>query len=122
MESIALEIDFHLEVAHYMEYFGKDHPNHRLHGHSYTGKVVFAGPINPETGILIDFEETKVKLSELLTTYDHCILNEIEGIEKGSSEQLAKHIYHNASKHFPHVHSVWIERPTLGMRVQYPHV
>lgn len=54
----------------------------RLHGHSYHLKVSFRGPIDPETGMVINFFDVKTLVREqVIERLDHYHLNDvIEGI------------------------------------------
>jgi 6-pyruvoyltetrahydropterin/6-carboxytetrahydropterin synthase len=51
--------------------------------------------LEPQTGILLDFKELKLKLKSILDTLDHRHLNELEPFmeDNPSSENLAKYIY-----------------------------
>lgn len=119
-ESVRLELSFNLEVAHYMTNVDKDHRNHQVHGHSYMGLAIFEGPIHPQTGIMLDYEDLKVKIDAIVYKYDHKLLNDFPGLENPSSENLAKVLYHDILQQFSELKAVRIWRPTLGFNVQYP--
>lgn len=67
-----------------LEVFGKcSNPN--FHGHNYTIETWLDGPIDPETGYVIDLKDLKeILYSEILDRFDHRNLNldckEFEGI------------------------------------------
>jgi 6-pyruvoyltetrahydropterin/6-carboxytetrahydropterin synthase len=67
-----------------------------LHGHNFQVRVEVEGDhLEPQTGILLDFKELKLKLKSILDTLDHRHLNELEPFmeDNPSSENLAKYIY-----------------------------
>ncbi|MCI5072811.1 6-carboxytetrahydropterin synthase [bacterium] len=117
---VRLELEFNLEVAHYMTNVPKDHFNGQMHGHSYLGLAIFQGPIDPETGMLLDYDHLKRNLSEYLTKYDHKVLNDLPGLQHPSSENLAKVLYEDLSTTYEHLKAIRIWRPTLGLNIQYP--
>ncbi len=83
--------------------FGKcSNPN--FHGHNYVLEVGISGPINPETGYIIDLKELKTIINEHVADYfDHRNLNldipefeglnpTVENIAKVSHELIRKHL------------------------------
>jgi 6-pyruvoyltetrahydropterin/6-carboxytetrahydropterin synthase len=78
--------DFTFEAAHLLP----DHPGkcRRLHGHGYRLRVVCDAPVDPSTGLAIDFQEIKrVVEDRVLEPLDHTHLNEVLPIP--SAENLA---------------------------------
>jgi len=52
----------------------------RLHGHSYRLLVSLRGPIDPETGMVVNFRDLKQEVRErVIARLDHQHLNEIVG-------------------------------------------
>ena len=52
----------------------------RLHGHSYRLRVTLRGPIDPETGMVVNFRDVKAVLQrEIVSRLDHRHLNEVVG-------------------------------------------
>lgn len=50
----------------------------RLHGHSYRLLVTLRGPIDPETGMVVNFRDVKATLQrEIVARLDHRHLNEV---------------------------------------------
>lgn len=117
---VELKIAFHLEAAHWMPGFAKGSPNRRIHGHSYMGEAIFRGKIDPSTGVLMDFGDSKRKLEELVSRYDHHLLNEIPGLENPSSENLARKLFEDIQPLMPNIRAVRILRPSIGLSVCYP--
>ncbi len=75
-------------------------PNHpgkcrRLHGHTGLAQVTVTGPVDPETGMVIDFGDLETMWKELLKdTLDHSYLNDIRPqLETPTAENLASFIF-----------------------------
>ena len=66
----------------------------RLHGHNYVLFVHVYGPIDPETGMIIDLSLLKRTVEEgIIDVLDHGNVNEVIGSGLGTTEVLAKWIY-----------------------------
>lgn len=58
-------------------------PNHpgacaRMHGHTYRLQVGYIGPVNEDTGMVIDFGDLSSKVKEvIITKLDHALLNDL---------------------------------------------
>lgn len=48
------------------------------HGHNATVEISVKGPINPDTGMVMDFGEIKKIAQALLDVWDHDVLNEVD--------------------------------------------
>jgi 6-pyruvoyltetrahydropterin/6-carboxytetrahydropterin synthase len=70
-----------------------DHKCHRLHGHSFRVEIHVAGDVNPATGWILDFADIKTAFKPLHDELDHNYLNEIDGLENPTSENLAVWIW-----------------------------
>ena len=62
----------------------------RIHGHTYTVEVVLEGPVDEDTGFLMDFYDLKRILKTVLSDLDHRDLNEI--LANPTAETIAEHI------------------------------
>jgi 6-pyruvoyltetrahydropterin/6-carboxytetrahydropterin synthase len=85
--------EFTFEAAHRLPYVPDGHKCSRLHGHSYRVEVHLSGPVEPTTGWLMDFGDLKDQFKPLLAQLDHYYLNEIEGLDNPTSENLARWIW-----------------------------
>src|ERR1700674_3449699 len=85
--------EFTFEAAHRLPNVPPGHKCSRLHGHSYRVEVRVQGDIDPVTGMVIDFAEIKAAFAPLLDQLDHYFLNEVEGLENPTSENLARWIW-----------------------------
>lgn len=84
---------FTFEAAHRLPRVPETHRCHRLHGHSYRIEVTLDGPVNLETGFVIDFFEVEAAFDPLLKRLDHYCLNDIEGLENPTAENIAVWIW-----------------------------
>src|SRR6266567_1587688 len=80
--NVRLVHEFRFEAAHRLPRVPEGHKCARLHGHSFKIELAIEGPVNPETGWLIDFGEL-----------DHHYLNEVPGLENPTSEVLSRYIW-----------------------------
>lgn len=93
--------EFRFEAAHRLPHTPKDHKCARLHGHSYVVQVHVAGEPDPQTGMIMDFADIKGAFRPLLERLDHYYLNEVEGLENPTSENLARWIWDRLSPDLP---------------------
>ncbi len=84
---------FQVEAAHRLPNVPEGHKCRRLHGHSFRITVRVSGEPGPDTGWLIDFAEVKDAFQPVFDRLDHHYLNEIEGLENPTSENLARWIW-----------------------------
>ena len=84
---------FHFEAAHMLPRVPETHRCRRLHGHSYRVELELEGPVDPETGFVVDFFDIEAAFGPLLERLDHHYLNEIEGLENPTAELIAIWIF-----------------------------
>ncbi len=87
--NVTLSKTYGFEAAHHLPNLPDGHKCRRLHGHSFRFEVHVSGPVDPHTGLFIDFGEITAAVQPLLQILDHHYLNEIEGLENPSSEIIA---------------------------------
>ncbi len=84
-----IEKDFRFEAAHRLPKLPATHKCSRLHGHGFRVTVRVAGPVDPELGWLVDFDALADAWRPLAELLDHRCLNDVEGLENPTSENLA---------------------------------
>ena len=92
---------FQFESAHYLPHLPKDHKCHRLHGHSFKAEIVVEGECNPKLGWVIDYADISSAFKPIWGKLDHHYLNEIEGLENPTSENLAIWIWEHLKPKLP---------------------
>lgn len=65
----------------------------RLHGHSFRVELVCEGEIDQDAGWLSDFADIKQAFAPCLEQLDHRYLNEVEGLENPTVENIARWIW-----------------------------
>jgi 6-pyruvoyltetrahydropterin/6-carboxytetrahydropterin synthase len=95
MKGGAMEIFkvFTIEAAHRLPFVPDGHKCGRLHGHSFQIEVHVQGPIDPSFGWIIDFADIKGAFKTIEDKIDHRYLNEVEGLENPTSENLARWVW-----------------------------
>ncbi len=75
----------------------------RNHGHNYVLYVSITGEINPDTEMIIEYEEMKQAIHSVLDRVDHRYLNDLPEFSKKSTtvENFAQIIWHWLEKEFP---------------------
>lgn len=69
---VTKEVSF--DAAHFLSDY--DGPCHALHGHRWTLLVSLSGPVNPSTGMIVDFAELSSVLKEhVVSRFDHQCIN-----------------------------------------------
>jgi len=81
------------EAAHRLPNVAEGHKCARLHGHSFRLVVHVEGPVGDDSGWVCDFADVRSACEPLREQLDHHYLNEIEGLENPTSENLARWIW-----------------------------
>lgn len=84
---------FRFEAAHYLPNLPEGHKCRRMHGHSFQVEVFVEGEVEEDTGWVMDFGDIKKYFKPLDDRLDHRLLNDIEGLENPTSENLARYIW-----------------------------
>jgi 6-pyruvoyltetrahydropterin/6-carboxytetrahydropterin synthase len=79
-----------------------------VHGHSYKVEIAVAGPVNPDTGWLIDFGVIDDAWAELHVRFDHHNLNEVPGLENSTCENIAVYVWRALRPRIPELSAVTI--------------
>lgn len=93
--------DFTLESAHRLPNVPEGHKCARLHGHSFHVRVVIEGEPGDESGWVLDFADIKQAFASVHKQLDHNYLNDVEGLENPTSENLARWIWRQLHPSLP---------------------
>jgi 6-pyruvoyltetrahydropterin/6-carboxytetrahydropterin synthase len=85
--------EFTFEAAHRLPHVPDGHKCGRLHGHSFRVQVHVSGPVEPRTGWVLDFANIKAAFRPLEEKLDHNYLNDIDGLQNPTSENIAAWIW-----------------------------
>ncbi len=84
---------FQFEAAHLLPNLPESHKCRRLHGHSFRVEICVEGPCDPNFGWVMDYADVTVAFQPLFQRLDHRYLNEVDGLENPTSENIALFIW-----------------------------
>ena len=116
--------EFRFEAAHFLPNVAETHQCRKIHGHSYTVTVRAEGFIDEKLGWVMDLQELSEKFAPLLKILDHSLLNDIEGLENPTGENVAIWILTRLATQMPRLSSVTVEatnRIAITVRRQAVH-
>ncbi|HLV67601.1 MAG TPA: 6-carboxytetrahydropterin synthase QueD [Polyangiaceae bacterium] len=116
--NVRLFRELRFEAAHRLPRVPPGHKCARLHGHSFKIELSVYGPVNPDTGWLIDFGEIDRLWKPIHDVLDHNYLNEVPGLENPTSENLARWLWERLKPTLPELESV-IVHETCDSRCEY---
>lgn len=93
--------EFTFEAAHRLPNVPPGHKCARLHGHSFRAEIHVRGGVDPKLGWVMDFADIKSAFQPFYDQLDHHYLNEVEGLENPTSENLARWIWDRLVPHLP---------------------
>ena len=93
--------EFSFDSAHRLPNVPEGHKCGRLHGHTFYVRLYLAGPIGETSGWVMDFGDVKTAFKPILEQLDHYYLNDIEGLENPTSENLARWIWQRCKPLLP---------------------
>ena len=93
--------EFTLEAAHRLPNLPPEHKCSRMHGHSFRVAVHVRGPVAEREGWVMDFADIKAAFKPIEERLDHYCLNDIEGLENPTSENLARWIWTRLESRLP---------------------
>ncbi len=102
------------DAAHFLDHDPDARPYARLHGHSFMMEVEIEGEPAADTGWVVDFGDVAEALERLHATLDHRLLNEIEGLERPTLENICRWAAKELSEDFPGLRQVRVSRPSNG--------
>lgn len=110
--------EFKLDVAHKLDAGpGGDPRYQQVHGHSYQVKVHLRGP-RTLYGWVVDMEALERQLNDVRNLLDHRYLNEIEGLDVPTMENIALFIWTRLQP-MPQLNKVGVLRRQNGEGCEY---
>ena len=70
-----------------------------MHGHSYRVELLLDGPVNSDTGFVIDFFDVEAVFAPILAALDHQTLNDVRA--NPTAENIALWIWEKARPALP---------------------
>ena len=100
---------FSIEAAHRLPNVPEGHKCNRLHGHSFQITIHVCDEVDAHSGWVIDFADIKRAFRPLYEQLDHRYLNNIEGLENPTSENLAGWIWQRLKPTLPALCKITIQ-------------
>jgi 6-pyruvoyltetrahydropterin/6-carboxytetrahydropterin synthase len=85
--------EFQFEAGHFLPAVPDGHACRRVHGHSYRVEVHVLGPIQPDTGWVLDFYDLEAVVQPVIDQLDHRLLNDIPGLDNPTAECIGVWIW-----------------------------
>ena len=92
---------FQFEAAHRLPHLPETHKCHRLHGHSFRIEIAVCGELDPQLGWVMDYAEVSAAFKPIWAKLDHYYLNEVEGLENPTSENIAVWVWRQLKPRLP---------------------
>jgi 6-pyruvoyltetrahydropterin/6-carboxytetrahydropterin synthase len=116
--NVRLVKELRFEAAHRLPNVPPGHKCARLHGHSFKVELAVRGPVNEQTGWFIDYGEIDTLWQPIHEKLDHHYMNEVEGLENPTSENLARWLWQRLKPVLPMLERV-IVHDTFDARCEY---
>ncbi|MFE2583263.1 6-carboxytetrahydropterin synthase QueD [Streptomyces sp. NPDC059378] len=100
--------EFTFEAAHRLPRVPEGHKCARLHGHSYKVTVHVEAPVDTEQGWVMDFGDIKAAFKPIDAQLDHYYLNDIDGLDNPTSENLARWIWDRMITELPQLSAITV--------------
>lgn len=98
--------EFSFEAAHRLPHVPPGHKCERLHGHSFRVILYVSGQVDESVGWILDFADIKAAFAPVLKRLDHYYLNDVEGLENPTSENIARWIWKETRPRLPQLSKV----------------
>jgi 6-pyruvoyltetrahydropterin/6-carboxytetrahydropterin synthase len=106
------------DAAHHLYQGPEDHIYRRLHGHSFKLEVSIMDEPGADSKWVKDFAELAKAIEEVRLMLDHRYLNEIEGLEISTLENICAWVAQKLLPKLPNLKKVAVSRPTLGEKCE----
>ena len=101
--------EFQVEAAHLLPNLPEDHKCRRLHGHSFRISVHVEGGMDEKLGWVMDFADISKAFQPVFDRIDHHFLNEINGLENPTSENIARWIWRELQGALPNLAAIEVK-------------
>lgn len=114
---------YRFEAAHRLPMVPLEHRCSRLHGHTYAVEIAVRGPMDGESGWVIDYASIDAVAAPAIDELDHRLLNDVAGLENPTSEHLARWIWDRIALELPGLSAITVsENPDAACTYLGPQV
>jgi len=105
--------EFRFEAAQTLPTAPEGHKCRNMHGHSFKIEIACTGTVDPAIGWVYDHAEISRAMNPLLDKLDHSYLNEIEGLENPTIENMCAWFWRILAPQLPGLSEIVLyETPT----------
>lgn len=97
MSVVTICKSFDFDAAHHLPRVPEGHKCKRMHGHTYRVDVMLEGDPTPMDGWFVDYADIAIAWAGIHAMIDHCVLNDVPGLENPTTEVLAAWILRQLS-------------------------
>jgi len=113
--------DFLFEAAQTLPNVPPGHKCRHMHGHSFKLEITVEGERDPHTGWVYDHAKISQAMKPLMEQLDHGYLNEIEGLENPTIENMCEWFWNKLSPQLPGLAEIVVhETPTARCSFRGP--
>jgi 6-pyruvoyltetrahydropterin/6-carboxytetrahydropterin synthase len=117
-----LSQSFYFEAAHTLQRGVERNEadgSRRVHGHTYTARVVVQGEADAASGMVVDLAVLRAAIAAVRDRLDHHFLDEVPDLGRPTLENLCRFIHRHTAVLVPQVCEVSVERKSSGDRCVY---
>lgn len=93
--------EFRFEAAQTLPTAPEGHKCRKMHGHSFKVEIHVTGKVDPAIGWLYDHAEISKAMNPLIELLDHAYVNEIEGLENPTIENMCAWMWRKLAPQLP---------------------
>lgn len=106
-------VSLSFDAAHRLPNVPEGHRCGNLHGHTFVTEIYVSGVVGETSGWVLDFSDIKAVAKPVISQLDHNYLNDIEGLENPTSENIAVWIWNKLKTDLPGLSKIVVkESPT----------
>lgn len=116
MAIVIIEKSFKFDAAHSLPEVKSGHKCGRNHGHTFKVTVKLKGEIDKKKGWVMDFGDLSAIVKPIIDNeLDHRNLNDIEGLENPTSENICVWLWYKLQPSLPTLYSVVVKETENSM-------